>query len=370
MPDPAEPTTVTVNLGDRSYPIYIGSDLLTRRELLAPHIQGKQVCIVSNTIVAPLYLEKLKAALPDYAITEFILPDGEAEKTLDNVSQIYDALLANRFERNGTLIALGGGVVGDMTGFAAATFLRGVNFIQVPTTLLAQVDSSVGGKTGVNRPLGKNMVGAFYQPQCVLADTDTLDTLSDRELSAGLAEVIKYGLINNKSFFCWLQDNVAQLRARDAACMARAIKTSCEEKAAIVAADEKESGIRATLNLGHTFGHAIEAAMGYGKWLHGEAVAVGMLMAADLSWRLGKLEAAEVVEIKTLIEAAGLPVVPPEQISYQEYLDLMGRDKKNIQGAIRFVLLEAIGKALISSEVDTQLLAQTLRAGDQLGVSQ
>tara|TARA_R110000824_G_scaffold336_9_gene2296 strand:+ start:90087 stop:91199 length:1113 start_codon:yes stop_codon:yes gene_type:complete len=368
MADQAQTTTVTVNLGDRSYPIYIGTELLTKRELLAPYIRGKQVCIVSNNVVAPLYLDRLKATLSGFEISEFILPDGESEKTLDNVSQIYDSLLLNRFERNATLIALGGGVVGDMTGFAAATFLRGINFIQIPTTLLAQVDSSVGGKTGVNRPLGKNMVGAFYQPQCVLVDTSTLKTLPDRELSAGLAEVIKYGLINNRPFFHWLQENITQLRARDAACLTQAIKTSCEDKADIVMADEKEAGIRATLNLGHTFGHAIEAAMGYGNWLHGEAVAVGMLMAADLSWRLGKLTAAEVAEIKALIDAAGLPHLPPEEISYQDYLSLMSRDKKNIQGSMRFILLESIGKAFISSDVDSKLLEQTLKAGIQLGV--
>lgn len=367
MAKQAETTTVTVNLGDRTYPIYIGEDLLSQRELLAPFIQGKQVCIVSNTVVAPLYLEKLKSTLSGYEISEFILPDGEAEKTLDNVSQIYDSLLVKRFDRNATLIALGGGVIGDMTGFAAATFLRGINFIQIPTTLLAQVDSSVGGKTGVNRPLGKNMVGAFYQPQCVLADTSTLTTLPDRELSAGLAEVIKYGLINNRPFFRWLQGNIAQLRAHNTVCLTQAIKTSCEDKSVIVTADEKEAGIRATLNLGHTFGHAIEAAMGYGNWLHGEAVGVGMLMAADLSWRMGKLTASEVAEIKALIIAAGLPHVPPEEIGYQDYLSLMSRDKKNIQGSIRFILLESIGKALISSDVDANLLEQTLKAGIQLG---
>ncbi len=364
MPDPI---SVNVDLGDRSYPIYIGSGLLADRELLTPHIKGTQVCIISNDVVAPLYLEKLKALLSGYALSEFILPDGEAEKTLDNIAKIYDALLANRIDRKVTLIALGGGVVGDMTGFAAATYLRGVNFIQVPTTLLAQVDSSVGGKTGVNRPLGKNMVGAFYQPQCVVADTDTLNTLPDKELCAGLAEVIKYGLINNLEFFNWLESNIESLISRDVSSLVHAIKTSCEEKATIVAADEKESGIRAILNLGHTFGHAIEAAMGYGNWLHGEAVATGMLMAADLSWRIGNLNINDVSRIKKLLITAGLPVVPPESITNSEFLSLMSRDKKNIKGSIRFVLLEKIGKALISADIDPKLLDKTLQSGVMLG---
>lgn len=365
----ADPITVNVDLADRSYPIFIGSNLLSRRELLVPYIKGKQVCIISNDIVAPLYLEKLKATLSGFEINEYILPDGESEKTLDNIAQIYDALLANRLERDVTLIALGGGVVGDMAGFAAATYLRGVNFIQVPTTLLAQVDSSVGGKTGVNRPLGKNMVGAFYQPQCVLADTDTLSTLPNKELSAGLAEVIKYGLINNLEFFQWLEANISNLMQRNEGSLVQAIKISCEEKALIVAEDEKETGVRATLNLGHTFGHAIETAMGYGSWLHGEAVATGMLMAADLSWRLGNLKIKDVAKIKALLKAAGLPVVPPETITNSEYLSLMSRDKKNVKGSIRFVLLEQIGKALVSADVSPELLAQTLEAGSSLGES-
>jgi 3-dehydroquinate synthase len=364
MPDPM---SVTVDLGDRSYPIFIGSGLLNDSQILTPHIKGRQVCIISNDVVAPLYIEKLKVLLSGYELSEFILPDGEAEKTLDNIAHIYDALLSNRLDRNATVIALGGGVVGDMAGFAAATYLRGVNFIQIPTTLLAQVDSSVGGKTGVNRPLGKNMVGAFYQPQCVLADTDTLKTLPDKELFAGLAEVIKYGLINNLDFFNWLESNIENLKSRDELCLVQAIKTSCEEKAAIVASDEKESGIRAILNLGHTFGHAIETAMGYGNWLHGEAVATGMLMAADLSWRIGNLTIEDVSRIKKLLIAAGLPVVPPESVTNSEFLSLMSRDKKNIQGSIRFVLLEKIGKALISADIDPELLEQTLQSGNMMG---
>ncbi len=361
------PISVNVDLGDRSYPIYIGSGLLSDRQLLAPHINGTQVCIITNDVVAPLYLEKLKALLSGYQLSEFILPDGESEKTLDNIAEIYDALLSSRLDRNVTLIALGGGVAGDMAGFAAATYLRGVNFIQVPTTLLSQVDSSVGGKTGVNRPLGKNMVGAFYQPQCVLADTNTLNTLPDRELSAGLAEVIKYGLINNLEFFNWLEANIEKLINRNEASLMQAIKTSCEEKAVIVAADEKEAGIRAILNLGHTFGHAIETAMGYGNWLHGEAVATGMLMAADLSWRIGNIAPEDVARIKKLLKAAKLPVVPPDSITSSEYLSLMSRDKKNIQGSMRFILLEKIGKALISSNIESSLLEQTLQSGSKLG---
>lgn len=365
----AENISVQVDLGERSYPIHIGNGLLSRPELLKPYIQGRQVCIVSNDVVAPLYLEQLKASLSGFELMDFILPDGEAEKTLNNVAALYDALLANRFERKATLIALGGGVVGDMTGFAAATYLRGVNFIQVPTTLLAQVDSSVGGKTGVNRPMGKNMVGAFYQPQCVLADTATLDTLPDRELSAGFAEVIKYGLINNNEFYRWLQLNMPALVARDRQAMSRAIQISCEEKAAIVAADEKESGLRAILNLGHTFGHAIETAMGYGSWLHGEAVAVGMLMAADLSWRMGMLEKQVVTEIRELISVAGLPTMPPAEIKVEQYLSLMSNDKKAEQGMIRFILLEKLGKACIQSNIEPKLLEQTLQAGASLGKS-
>lgn len=366
----ADPITVNVDLGNRSYPIFIGSELLSKRELLTPYIKGKQVCIISNDVVAPLYLEKLKSTLTGYELKEYILPDGEAEKTLDNVAQIYDALLADRLDRDVTILALGGGIVGDMAGFVAATYLRGVNFIQLPTTLLAQVDSSVGGKTGVNRPLGKNMVGAFYQPQCVLADTTTLNTLPDNELSAGLAEVIKYGLINNLEFFNWLETNIVKLTQRDKDSLVFAIKTSCEEKAAIVNADEKETGVRVILNLGHTFGHAIETAMGYGAWLHGEAVATGMLMAADLSWRLGNIKVEDVASIKALLKMAGLPVIPPETITNEEYLSLMSRDKKNVQGSIRFVLLEKIGKAQISANIENELLEQTLLAGSSMGEAQ
>ena len=306
--------TLQVDLGDRAYPIYIGSDLISNPEFFAQHIKGSRVMVVSNTTVAPLYLEQLKKALVDFNVSEVILPDGEEFKTLDVLNQIYTALLENRFDRTCTLIALGGGVVGDMTGYAAASYQRGVNFIQVPTTLLSQVDSSVGGKTGVNHPLGKNMIGAFHQPQAVIADTLTLNTLPDRELSAGMAEVIKYGLINDLEFFEWLEDNMEALMGRDLVLLAEAIRRSCADKAQIVAADEKESGQRALLNLGHTFGHAIETGMGYGKWLHGEAVGAGMAMAADMSCRLGWIDAIDKVnKINNLLKKSSIASISPRK---------------------------------------------------------
>lgn len=357
--------TLTVALGDRSYPIHIGEQLLGRSELVKPLLKSSQVCIVTNDTVAPLYLDKVKESLGGLNVREVILPDGENHKTLETVATIYDALLEHSFSRSCTLIALGGGVIGDMTGFAAATYQRGVNFIQIPTTLLAQVDSSVGGKTGVNRPLGKNMVGAFFQPRCVIVDTATLNTLPDRELKAGLAEVIKYGLINNAPFYEWLWKHLPQLLQRDADTLKQAIKVSCEEKAAIVAADEHEGGIRAILNLGHTFGHAIETAMGYGEWLHGEAVATGMVMAADLSWRLGYITQDDARAIKALVAAAGLPVIPPP-IDEARFLELMGKDKKADQGKMKFILLRAIGKASIEQGIAPDVLRQTLLAGTAL----
>lgn len=357
--------TLTVALGERSYPIHIGEGLLDRAELLLPHIKSKQVCVVTNTTVAPLLLDKVKRALTGLQLSVVILPDGEEHKTLETVATIYDTLLESSFSRSCTLIALGGGVIGDMTGFAAATYQRGVNFIQIPTTLLSQVDSSVGGKTGVNRPQGKNMVGAFFQPRCVLADTATLSTLPERELKAGLAEVIKYGLINNVEFYHWLQQELPALLQRDPAALRHAIKVSCAEKAAIVAADETEGGLRAILNLGHTFGHAIETAMGYGAWLHGEAVATGMVMAADLSWRLGYLAQQDAQAIKALVAAAGLPVVPPD-IAEDTFLKLMGKDKKADQGKMKFILLKAIGKACIEQDVPPGILQRTLTAGPAL----
>jgi len=354
--------TLSVDLGDRAYPIYIGSDLIGDGALYRPHIRGGQVMIVSNETVAPLYLERVKAALRDYRVAEVILPDGEQYKTLEVLDQIYTGLLQHRFDRGCTLLALGGGVVGDMTGFAAASYQRGVNFIQVPTTLLSQVDSSVGGKTGVNHPLGKNMIGAFHQPQSVLIDISTLNTLPDRELSAGLAEVIKYGLISDPAFFDWLEINMAALMSRDPEAMAYAIERSCGDKAAVVAADERESGQRALLNLGHTFGHAIETGMGYGQWLHGEAVGVGMCMAADMSTRLGWLSQQQQSRVDRLVAAAGLPVRPPGEVSPDRFMELMAVDKKVMDGQLRLVLMQDIGRAVISAEFDPEALKQTLYA--------
>lgn len=352
-----------VGLAERSYPIYIGSNLLGCAELLLPHVPHKRAAVVTNTTVAPLYLEPLRAMLQSHGVDmiPIILPDGEQYKNAETLGLIYDALLSNRCERNTPLIALGGGVIGDMTGYAAATYLRGVPFIQIPTTLLAQVDSSVGGKTGINHPLGKNMIGAFYQPQVVLADITTLNTLSDQELRAGIAEVIKYGLIRDLSFFEWLEQNMEKLLARDADALQYAITRSCQNKAEVVAADERESGERALLNLGHTFGHAIETGMGYGAWLHGEAVAVGTIMAADLSCRMGWLSKEDVTRIHSLFERASLPVVAPA-LGVEKYLQLMGLDKKVVGGKIRFVLLKSIGCAVISGSVEPELLQQTLVA--------
>ncbi|MDD5240663.1 MAG: 3-dehydroquinate synthase [Sulfuricella sp.] len=353
--------TLTVDLNERAYPIHIGKGLLRRADLILPHLARKQVAIVTNTTVAPLYLDTLSNALAAEGIdiVPIILPDGEAYKNADTLNQIYDALLTHRCERKTTLIALGGGVIGDLTGFAAATYLRGVPFIQIPTTLLAQVDSSVGGKTGINHPLGKNMIGAFYQPKLVLADTATLDTLADRELSAGLAEVIKYGLICDLSFFGWLEQNVEKLLARDQEAVAYAVKRSCENKAAVVIADEREGGIRAQLNLGHTFGHAIEAGMGYGNWLHGEGVSAGTMLAANLSQRLGWLSEQDVARIRALFVRAKLPVDAPD-LGVETYLDLMAVDKKVESGRMRFVLLKAIGTAVVTADVAEQALRDTL----------
>lgn len=353
--------TLQVNLGDRSYPIHIGQNLLANANLILPHLKRKQVAIVTNTTVAPLYLEKLAQPLRDAGVQviSIVLPDGEAYKNSETLNLIYDALLQNRCERSTTLIALGGGVIGDLTGYAAATYLRGVPFIQVPTTLLAQVDSSVGGKTGINHPLGKNMIGAFYQPQLVLADIDTLKTLPPRELSAGIAEVIKYGLIRDADFFDWLETNMARLVALDPVATSYAVYRSCQNKAEVVAADERESGERALLNLGHTFGHAIENAMGYGVWLHGEAVAAGTMLAADLSLRMGWLGEAEFKRMQDIFEAANLPVHAPA-LGAEKYLELMGLDKKVVDGKIRLVLQQGIGKSVVTSDYDATLLRQTL----------
>jgi 3-dehydroquinate synthase len=354
--------TLHVDLGDRSYPIYIGPRLIGDGEIYRRHIVGRQVMVVTNETVAPLYLEAVVGALGGYRVESAILPDGEAYKTLEVLNRVFDALLTHRYDRRCTLLALGGGVVGDMAGFAAACYQRGVSFVQVPTTLLAQVDSSVGGKTGVNHPLGKNMIGAFHQPLCVVADTQTLSTLPDRELSAGLAEVIKYGLIDDPELFRWLEANVAALRARDAEALAYAIERSCRDKALVVAADEREAGRRALLNLGHTFGHAIETGVGYGEWLHGEAVGTGLCLAADLSRRLGWITDAELARVVALVAAAGLPVSPPAGIGTDRFLELMAVDKKVLDGRLRLVLLKGIGDALVTDGFPLQALRETLDA--------
>ena len=359
--------TLHVDLGIRSYPIYIGAGLLRRGDLLQPHLAGRQVMVVSNETVAPLYLESALAAFAQQAPDVLVLPDGEQYKTLDTTNRIFDGLLRARHNRTTTLIALGGGVVGDIVGFAAACYQRGVAFIQIPTTLLAQVDSSVGGKTGVNHPLGKNMIGAFHQPRCVLADTATLDTLDARQLRAGIAEVIKYGLIRDAGFFAWLEENAGQLTRREPEALAYAVERSCRNKAEVVAADEREAGSRALLNLGHTFGHAIETGVGYGVWLHGEAVAVGMLLAADLSRRLGWLDAGEVSRLRTLLERVGLPTRTPSELGVSQFLELMAVDKKVLDGRLRLVLLQGIGRAVVTVEVPPAALAATLEAGGEFG---
>lgn len=352
--------TLTVDLGDRSYPIHIGSDLLSDPNHYIPHIRGKQVLIVSNVTVAPIYLDKVKSALTNSTVESVILPDGEEHKNLDILNTIFDRLLEKHFDRGVTLIALGGGVVGDMTGFAAACYQRGVAFIQIPTTLLAQVDSSVGGKTGVNHPLGKNMIGAFHQPACVLADINTLNTLDDRQLSAGIAEVIKYGLIRDTEFYDWLEENMPALLRRDPDTLTYAIERSCQIKAEVVAADEREGGVRAILNLGHTFGHAIETGMGYGAWLHGEAVGIGMLMAAHLSSQLGWLTNADVERVEALLIAARLPVHSPHTLDSKRFIELMSVDKKVLDGAIRLVLLRSIGEAVITSDFGIDTIENTV----------
>ncbi len=353
--------TLTVALGERSYPIHIGAGLLDRAELILPHLAQPRATVVTNTTVGPLYLNRLRGVLEAVGVKviPIVLPDGEAYKNWETLNLIFDAMLRHRAERKTTLIALGGGVIGDLTGFAAACYQRGVPFIQVPTTLLAQVDSSVGGKTGINHPLGKNMIGAFYQPRLVLADTDALNTLPDRELSAGLAEVIKYGLIRDLPFLEWLEENMERLVARDTQALTYAIYHSCRNKAEVVAADERESGQRALLNLGHTFGHAIEAGMGYGNWLHGEAVAAGTMLAARLSQRMGLISQADVARISELFRRAGLPTRAPA-LGVEAYLGHMGVDKKVEGGRMRFVLLRRLGEAFVTAEVPQDALWATL----------
>ncbi|SFH88629.1 3-dehydroquinate synthase /shikimate kinase [Collimonas sp. OK307] len=367
FPVPAPTITLQVELGERSYPIEIGPSLLTDRERIARLITGKQVAVVTNTTVAPLYLQGFSQALKDAgkSVLEIVLPDGEEEKNWASLMQIFDCLLSAKCDRKTTLIALGGGVIGDLTGFAASAYMRGVPFVQIPTTLLAQVDSSVGGKTGINHPLGKNMIGAFYQPQAVIADTMTLHTLPERELSAGLAEVIKYGAVIDAAFFKWIEDNIDALMARDNVALAYAIRRSCELKADVVRQDEREGGLRAILNFGHTFGHAIESGLGYGKWLHGEAVGCGMVMAADLSHRLGHIGAIDKERVCALVRAAGLPTEAPN-LGAQRWLELMQIDKKNEDGQIKFILMKPLGGHLITTAPQDALLAtiQQLASGD------
>ena len=354
--------TLRVELGDRGYPIFIGQGLMGQAELVKPYVKGRQVLIVTNTVVAPLYLSACEKAFADFDVKSVVLPDGESYKTLETLNLIFDELIGQRFDRSCTLVALGGGVTGDMTGFAAACFQRGVKFIQMPTTLLSQVDSSVGGKTGVNHPLGKNMIGAFHQPECVLIDTETLNTLEDRQLSAGLAEVIKYGLIQDIKFFEWLEKNIERLMSRDPEALSYAIERSCQDKADIVAKDEKEAGLRALFNLGHTFGHAIESGMGYGNWLHGEGVSAGTMQAVYLSKLLGHLSEDDVTRVQSLFERVNLPVKPPtfEEMSNQVFLDLMAGDKKVQAGTIRLVLLKSIGQAYVTGDYPDHLLEKTL----------
>lgn len=344
--------TLHVDLGERSYPIVIGRDLFADSDLLSRHVSGRQVAIVSNETVAPLYVDRVRDALGERdLVTEIVLPDGEQYKTLATLEGIFDRLLQEGHNRSTTLIAVGGGVVGDVTGFAAACYQRGVDYIQVPTTLLSQVDSSVGGKTAVNHPLGKNMIGAFYQPRCVLIDTTTLQTLPPREFAAGMAEVVKYGLIGDPDFYAWLTEHVSHLQAREEAALAEAIERSCANKAAVVAADEREGGVRALLNLGHTFGHAIETAQGYGQWLHGEAVAAGMVLAAQLSEQLGWLASGDSDAVIELLQRLQLPTAPPPEMTADQFLELMARDKKVIDGRLRLVLLRSIGEAWVTDAV-------------------
>ena len=349
-----------VDLGERSYPISIGENLLEQTELFSSAIAGKKVMIVTNDVVAPLYLQKCRETLKDFQIDEVILPDGEKHKNLSTFETILSTLLAKKHARDTTIIALGGGVIGDMAGFAAACYQRGIAFIQVPTTLLSQVDSSVGGKTAVNHELGKNMIGAFYQPQAVIIDITCLKTLPAREFSAGMAEVIKYGIIYDYSFFSWLEENVANIKALHPDAITYMIKRCCEIKAEVVAQDEKESGIRALLNLGHTFGHAIEAEQGYGNWLHGEAVAVGMIQAAETAEQLGLIERSQVERIISLIKQFDLPLSSPETMTYANYAEHMQLDKKVLDGKLRLVLPTSIGSSDLFDNVSEAVLRRVI----------
>lgn len=361
------PKTLSVHTQSHEYPIFIGSSTTTMDlvALIVPFIKGKQVLIVTNDVVAPLYLAAVVQGLSErFEVVSCILPDGEVHKNQNCINTIYDTLMAHHFARDCTLIALGGGVIGDMVGFAAASYMRGVNFVQIPTTLLAQVDSSVGGKTGINHPLGKNMIGAFWQPVCVLADMATFATLPEREFAAGMAEVIKYALIFDEQFLTWLEQHTAQILAKDSQILSEMVYRCCDYKAKIVASDERESGKRALLNFGHTFGHIIETHEGYGKWLHGEAVSVGMMQALVMSHKLGLIGQAQIVRVAKLLTSFGLPIKPPV-IAVQTALDLMGHDKKVQQGKIRLILLKALGEAFVTSDFELATLAEVLASIDE-----
>jgi 3-dehydroquinate synthase len=358
--------TFSVALGERAYPIHIGSGLLGDARLYAPHVRGRRVAVVTNPVVQSLYLQRVLGALAEAGAqpVSVVIEDGEQAKSWAMLDRVIDALLAARIGRDGLVAALGGGVVGDLAGFAASVYQRGIPFLQIPTTLLAQVDSSVGGKTAINHARGKNMVGAFHQPLAVIADVASLDTLPARELKAGIAEVIKHGFILDLAFVAWLEENMEKLLARDRAALEHAVRRSCELKAQVVAADERESGLRAILNFGHTFGHAIESGLGYGEWLHGEAVGAGMVMAAELSARVGTLGRAEVERVKALIARAGLPLRGP-QLPADRYLELMQVDKKVEGGKLRFVLLEGLGRAALRADIDSSLVRESLAAAVQ-----
>lgn len=352
--------TLQLDLAERSYPIYINSHLLTSGDYLSRHIRGSRVCIVTNDVVAKLYLEQLQANLAAFDVDTIVLPDGEAEKSLANFEKIMSHLLASSHGRDSTLIALGGGVIGDITGFAAACYQRGIDFIQIPTTLLSQVDSSVGGKTAVNHPLGKNMIGAFYQPKAVIIDINSLSSLPFREFAAGMAEVIKYGILGDAEFFDWLEENQSKIKSGDSQTLVSMIERCCQCKADIVSKDETEAGIRALLNLGHTFGHAIEAEMGYGNWLHGEAVATGMVLASKLAVQLDLLEVSELRRIEKLLSSFSLPLEAPDEMNFDNFIKHMRRDKKNIAGKLRLIIPHAIGRAVMHDDISEGMLQQIL----------
>jgi 3-dehydroquinate synthase len=356
--------SLRVALGGRSYPIHIGAGLVGRAELYRPYLDGGSAAIVTNEVVAPLYLSRLRKALEGSRVTEIVVPDGERSKSWDTLEKIFDTLLAGRCGRDTLLVALGGGVVGDLAGFAAAIYQRGIAFVQVPTTLLAQVDSSVGGKTAINHARGKNMIGAFHQPRAVISDVTTLDTLPERELRCGLAEVIKHAFALDLPLVEWLENNIEKLLSRDRGALTHAVKRCCELKAGIVAADERETGMRALLNFGHTFGHAIEAAAGYGSWQHGEAIAAGMVMAAELSLRLNLIGNPEVARVRSLIGRAGLPTTGPA-LAPQRLMELMAGDKKAAQGKLRFVVLEALGRATLRGGLEDERIRQAIVAAAQ-----